>query len=229
MLPTLFPLLRPNSAVFEDWLADLPRGAELTRELVNDALAVLGDRERKRIAALHARAFPSLWASLVADVDDEHVAEQTVVVGAVVAALKEDPRPDDQALDLLDDDDPAEALALCIDPCNLWSIFEAAMAEQAVAAIPEHLDDDAYARRWDEVLGREADALATKWHRRRLALLVRRLRAQLPIGGFPHASEVLTRACAEFERHKRVRTRLATLLLEDTLDPFRLLDLPLAA
>jgi hypothetical protein len=46
---------------------------------------------------------------------------------------------------------------------------------------------------------------------------------------FPDASRMLERACAEFERHKRVRTRLATLLLMDTLGPLALLGLPRAA
>jgi uncharacterized protein with PIN domain len=231
-LPSGFPLLRPDSDDFEDWLT--AHRAELqTRELIENAIDVVGATERERISRSFARWFPPVWASLVADVRDEVTAETAVLLGAVVAALAEERLPDELVLELLEDDpelaDPAETLALCLEATDLWSFVDETAAHGAVAAIPYELDEDEYARRWDTALEREAARLLTRRHRRRLWLLVRRLSRELPIEEFPRTSHAVGLACAAFERDRRVRSRVAGMLLGDTLGPARWQQLRLAA
>lgn len=217
-LADAFPLLRPESDDFERWL-DAHVGEMPTRDLVERGVNLLSVRERERISRSFARWFPPAWAHLVAGVEDADAAEKMVLVGSVTAALAEERLPGAFVLDLLEDDrdlaDPAEALALCIAPGDLWSIREALAADHAVAVIPDELDDDEYARVWEIVLGRESRDFRTKRHERRLLLLVRRLQRELPISGSPRASEVLARACARFERDRRIRAQVAALLLAD--------------
>jgi uncharacterized protein with PIN domain len=231
-LPSSFPLLRPDSDDFEHWLTT-HRAESPTRTLIEGGVRTLRERERERICRSYARWFPQVWASLVAGVQDELAAEMTVLVGAIVAALAEQPLPDRFVLELLEDDpapaDPTEALALCLEATDLWSVVEAIAADQAVVTIPDELDEDEYARRWDAVLDREAAQLLTKRHRRRLWLLVRRLPSELPIEAFPRASHAVALACAAFERDRRVRSRVAAMTLGDTLGPLHRQQLRLAA
>jgi hypothetical protein len=225
-----FPLLRPESDDFENWLA-VHRGEAPTRELVENGCGLLTSRERERIARSFADWYPSAWAQLVADAQNEETAQVAVIIGSVTVALAEQTRPPQIVLELLEDErelsDPTEALALCIAPADLWSSAEAIAAERAVAALPEELDDDEYERAFRIVLKRQARELLTKQHARRLALLVRRLAGELPLEGFPRVSQTLARACTAYERDRRTRSRLAELLLGDLLmyleaEPFRL-------
>ncbi|MDP9285536.1 MAG: hypothetical protein M3P41_11395, partial [Actinomycetota bacterium] len=128
----------------------------------------LSEPERKRISRSSARWFPQVWASLVAGVRDEVAAETVVLVGAVAAALAEERLPDTFVLWLFENDrepaDPTEALALCLEATDLWSVAEALAADRAVAAIPDDLDEDEHARRWDAVLEREAANLFDAMH-----------------------------------------------------------------
>jgi hypothetical protein len=221
-LASCFPLLRPDSDDFENWLT-VHRGEPSTRELIEDGGGLLSVRERERIALSVARWYPPAWADLVAAVGSEDDAKTAVLVGSLVAALAEELLPDEFVLGLLEDDpapaDPAEALVLCIEATDLWSVPEALAADEAVAAIPDLVDEDEYEREWVAVLEREAANLLTKRHRRRLWLLVGRLRAGLPIAGFPRASHALELACASFERDRRLQSRVAAALLADTLGP----------
>lgn len=231
-LPARFPLLRPDSDDFEDWLA-VHRSDRPTRDLVEAGGNVLDVAERERITGSYARWYPQEWARLTADVRDVAMVDSTVLVGAIVAALSEQRPPSELALVLLEDDsepeDPAETLAICLEATDLWSVEEAATADRAVAGIPDELDEDEYARRWQALLEREAAQLLTKRHRRRLWLLVRRLRGEEPFEGFPYASRAVEQACAAFVRDRRVRLRVAAMLLGDTLGPFRWQQFQLAA
>jgi hypothetical protein len=105
-----------------------------------------------------------------------------------------------------------------LDPTDLWSIAEAAEVDEALALIPDSLDDDAYAVLWDAAIEL---ALRQSWserHERRLARLVRRLQARVHLVDRPGASEFLTDACAAFEGDEKVRRRLESLLLVDSVD-----------
>jgi len=223
-LAGLFPLLRPDSAAFEQWAEAHRDDPSITRELVDEALSLLDGAELERIARTHAREFPEVWAGLVADVGGEVDAEFAVLAGAVVTALREERRIDVVALELLHEDmpdDPAETLALCIDPCALWSALEADAADTALVAAGEN--------EWDVVLASESARLGTPQHERRLVLLVGRVRAQLPVLGFRRVSRAIAGACDSFGRDERVRARLAWMLLGDALGPLRLLTRMLAA
>lgn len=231
-LPMRFPLLRPDCDRFEEWLTT-HRAEAPTRALLEGGVESLGKRERARISRSYARWDPQEWASLVAGVQDESSAEATVLLGAVTAALLEERAPEEFVLMLLEDDpepgDPAEALTLCLEATDLWSVVEAMAANEVVATIPDELDDEDYERQWDALLEREAARLLTRRHERRLALLVRRLQHELPIAEFPRASRSVALACAAFHRDRRVRSHLAAMLLGDTLGPLHWQQLQRAA
>jgi hypothetical protein len=203
-LPTLFPLLRPLDADFERWASE-HADQELDRELVEAAGSRLPVAELERIATAHAREHPEVWASLVADVGDEDEARTTVLVGAVTAALSEHRELCPHCVELVEGDsslEPAEVLATLIDPCDLWSVEDAVLAE-------------------DEVdVAQLADARWSDDHERRLEVLVERVAARLP-----HDARVAAAAVAEFRKDARVRRRLAALLLEDAVPALRLLEL----
>ena len=81
---------------------------------------------------------------------------------------------------------------------------------------------DLYEAEWDAIVATEAGRLRTRWHDRRLELLVHRLRDRLPLAGFQASSPALDAACAAFKRDRALRRRLAALLLADSLSWMRL-------
>jgi hypothetical protein len=222
----MFPLLRPDCPDFDAWLY-ARQATEVTRASIDEGLALLPAAERERIARAHAQDFPEVWRSLVADLGQMADADQVVVVGAVVAALSEARTVDPNVLELVEEEseelgaEPAEALALALEATDLWSIAEAAAADDALAQIPDTLNDDAYGVLWTAAIEAKAAQLWSPRHERRLARLVQRLRAQLALAERPTASAVLTEACAAFEREEGVRARVASLLLADSLGPFQ--------
>ena len=231
-LPASFPLLRPDSDDFEDWLS-AHRDEPPIRTLLEEGIETLGERECERIARSYSRWYPKRWASLVVAVPDEAAAETIVVVGAIGVAFAEERLPDELVLEYLEDDPrlvaPADALSLCLEATDFWSVVEAVAADVVVAAIPDELDDDEYTRQRQAALTREATRLLTRGHRRRLSLLVGRLARELPIEGFPRASNTLAVACAAFERDRRMRSRVAAMLLGDALRQLPPHELRLAA
>jgi hypothetical protein len=221
----MFPLLRPDSSEFDVWV-DAWAGVEVTRASIEEAAALLPGAERQRIVCAHAQEFPGVWRSLVDDLGDEHEAEEVVFIGAIVAALEEVRAVDASVLELIEENevvrgDAVEALAMALVATDLWSIAEAIAADDALAKIPHFLDDDAYEILWIAAIKAEAARLWSPRHERRLARLVERLSAQLPIAGRANASTVLAEGCAGFERDGEVRLRLAARLLADSLDPLQ--------
>jgi hypothetical protein len=219
----MFPLLRPDCPEFDEWL-DAQDPSQMTETMLEDGERLLPPAESERIAREHERGFPDLWRSFVDDVGDPAEAEQMVLAGAIVSALQEARTIDPDVLELIEergDDiktDPAELLALVLDPTDVWSIAEAAAVDEALALVPDFLDDDAYAILWDAAIEL---ALRQSWserHERRLARLVRRLQARVRPVDRPGASQLLTDACAAFEGDEKVRRRLAALLLVDSID-----------
>ena len=229
----MFPLLRPDCPEFDAWL-EARQATEVTPALIEEGRAVLPATERERIARAHGLEFPEVWRSLVADLGDEVDADQVVVFGSVVAALSEARTVDPDILELVEEEseelgaDAAEALALALEPTDLWSIAEAVVADDALAEIPDTLDDDAYAVLWTAAIEAQAAQLWSPRHERRLARLVQRLRAQLAVAQRPTAFALLTEACAEFECERDVRTRVASLLLAGSLDSLHHAQIPAA-
>jgi len=224
-LATMFPLLRPDSPGFDAWV-DARRESEVTRASIEEAGALLPAAERERIVGAHAQEFPGVWRSLVDDLGDEHEAEEAVFIGAVVAALEEVRVVDPSVLELIEENDdiaahPVEALATALEATDLWSINEASAVDEALAMIPDVLDDGAYEILCIAAIEAEAARLWSPRHEGRLARLVERLSAQLPIAGRAKASSVLAEGCAGFERDGAMRLRLAAMLLADTLDPLQ--------
>jgi hypothetical protein len=224
-LGSMFPLLRPDCPEFDAWVDARPE-SEATRASIEEAGALVPAAERERIVRAHAQQFPRVWCSLVDDFGDEHEAEEVVFIGAVVAALEEVRAVDPSVLELIEENediagDPVEALAVALVATDLWSIAEATAAEEALAQIPDVLDDDAYGILWIAAIKAEAARLWSPRHEGRLARLVERLSAQLPIVGRANASAVLADGCAGFERDGEVRLRLAAMLLADSLAPLQ--------
>jgi hypothetical protein len=177
----------------------------------------------------YASRYPDDWRELVVDAGGTETAEESAVVGALGAALREARTPDQLALDLLDDDgDPAHDLALAIDGTNLWSIDESAGLDEVLASLDPDLDEDVYEVLWTAMVERVAERLWTDLHACRLTVLVRRLRSRLRELE-PRAGEILGRACAAFESDPALPQRLGALLLSNTLGPLFRLNLSFAA
>jgi hypothetical protein len=227
----MFPLLRPDCPEFDVWL-EARQATEITRELIEEGGALLPAAERERIARAHGLEFPEVWRSLVADLGDEADADELVVVGASIAALSEARTVDPDILELVEEEgeslgaDAAEALALALEPTDLWSIAEAVVADDALAEIPDTLDDEAYAVLWTAAIEAEAAHLWSPRHERRLARLVQGVREQPAVAQRPTAFAVLTEACAAFEREEDVRRKVASLLLAGSLDSLEQAQIP---
>ena len=212
-LGALCPRLRPRDPELECWL-DQQEPGEPTRELLEAALAQISDDELNTMARRYADERPEAWQAIVDELDDGETATRLLGVGAVGAALREERRLRASDLDLIEDvrelrEDALEVLALVVEPCDLWSLFEAMETAVALAGIPP-------TRRGEAV----ATAASSRWtddHRARLDLLVERVRRQLPLDSRPLASAALVAACAAYANESRVRDTLPALLLEDAL------------
>lgn len=206
-LASHFPRQRPASTTFDTWAERA--GDRITRNLVEEGLAQLGAAEQTRIPAGFAAAHPQVWQAIVDDVGGRDDAVQILLVGAVVAGLEERHRQiDPEALGLLEVDrdareDPVESLALALAATDLWSSFE------IIEAI-ESFDTGA-------TTAVIAERLWSEWHEQRLVDLVNRLRARLPVAGFPAASAAIESGCRAFDRDPGVRFRLRSELLLDAL------------
>lgn len=222
-LPEHFPLLRPASPAFDAWADALGTVEDPGRELIDEGLAFLDEGELERIVSGHAVEFPAVWRQLCEEAGDELLAEEAVLEGAIVAALREERRLDPQILELIEKvkgiaADRAEAIALALEGTDLWSVAEAVAVDEALTSAPEERLDP---HGWIELLDSEVRRLSTPRHERRLVSLVARVRAQLPEPAFPRASVSLAGACDEFEREPSFRRRVAALLLADALGAFR--------
>lgn len=218
----LFPQLRPVGKAFSAW-ADRVAADDAAEASAADALALIEPAERSRIAD----GLPGIRERYCAELGDERLAEQALLVGAVAAAVDERLPPDPRMLELLEEredlrSDPVEALALALEAGDLWGLVETAQLETALRDLPEELDDEEYEQHWDAIVAAEAKRLARRWHKRRLAELVGRLASQLPFSDYPAASAALALACEAFEHDRGVRARLAAALLGDSLSVSRL-------
>jgi hypothetical protein len=115
-----------------------------------------------------------------------------------------------------------------LEPGDLWSIVESVEADEAIAALDEMLDDDAYEAQWNATLATEAARLGDDWHDERLLQLVGRLRGRLPIDGRPEASRMLEAACRAVDADATLRRRLAAMLLGDSLGRLHVAELQTA-
>lgn len=220
-LPVLFPHLRPGGEAFAAW-AERVATTQLAEPPLDDAVALLEPGERERIEREHAQEHPHAWRSLVEDLGDKGLARKAVVRGAIAAGVWERRALDAEALELLEespspDGDAAEALALVLDAGDLWSVFESGVADDALVELDDDLEDEPYELIWNATVADQARQLCGKWHHARLAELVARLRAHLPLADLPRATATLERACEAFEHDAGVRERLAAELLADSL------------
>jgi hypothetical protein len=213
----LFPRYRPVSTEFDAWARTAPE--DFSREALEEGLGWLTASEGEGIIAGFRSEHAELWSSVVSDFGDESDAVELVLAGAVVAGVSERLRPIDvEGPAVLEDDaaaraDPVETLAFVLDPHDLWSVVESG---EAVGR--------AYGRAADLVPAAEAERLATAWHLDRLRLLVRRVRAWLPVPQYPLASEALASACDSLESDDALARRLLTELLLDSLPRVLLAD-----
>jgi hypothetical protein len=227
-LASLFPLMRPCGGELEEWLA-AHATPEPDPETIGAGVPRLTALERRAVVDAYASRYPHVWRELLADAGGAETAEESVVTGALGAALRETRTPDHLAFDLLrKDDDPAEELALAIDATNLWSVDESAALDEVLASLDQDLDDDFYEGLWTATVERVAACLWTDAHGRRLDVLVGRVRSHLPALG-RRKRKILSRACAAYENDPAIRRRLGALLLSDTLGPLHRLNMSLAA
>jgi hypothetical protein len=210
-LATLFPVLRPLDAAFEQWAG----GGELfdvSNENVNAGLALIPAAERERILRAARRHCCEAWEEPAAAYGDEQEAAQIVLVGSVVAGLGECRELHHEVLAELERRaglgiDPLDALAEALTCAELWSLPEAGAAAWSAAA-------GALPLTVPVVLTAQARDVWTEDHERRLRFLVARVDAKLPSPGFPNTSASLGVALDLVERDEDARLRLAGAMLE---------------
>jgi hypothetical protein len=214
------PRLLPDSDAFDAWVRAVLAGE--TRADPEAAIAVLGLDEPARILAACLDLHGDEWERLSARCASNRDAVGALLGGAVAAGIR-DHRPVERLMvETIEESsglaqDPCEAMGLCLDGEQLWTREDGAEAEATIDAIPDWVDDDAYADRWREILDATAARLQTDWHRRRLARLVRRVQRQLPFDGFPRASAAVLSGCEAFAVDEQARRRLGAMLLGDLI------------
>jgi hypothetical protein len=236
-LPILFPRLRASGKGFDAWvervLREDSRVGHLTDELLDEGVGLVATAERERILATAVTELRHAWSGLLDEIGDSEAAADALLTGAVAVALREERTLDPRRLDVIEEFPETRVgvkpLALVLDATSLWSAVEGQEAKDAVEALPDELDDEQYARAWDAAFDELARRRWTPAHEERLALLVARVRAQLPAAEFPLASAAVLSACKRFEENSELRAHLGRLLLAGTLGPLRMLDFALAA
>lgn len=210
-LATLFPVLRPLDAAFEQW-AGGGDPFEASRENVNAGLALISAAERERILCAARRHCGEAWEEPAAAYGDEHEAAQAVLVGSVVAGLGECRELHHEVLAELEraaglEIDPLDALAEALTCAELWSLPEAVAAAWSAGAKAVSLTVPV-------ALAAEARAAWTEDHDRRLRLVVARVAGKLPSPGFPNTSAALGVALGLVERDEDACLRIAGAMLE---------------
>jgi hypothetical protein len=203
-LPVRAPNLRPVSRSFDRW-ADALDDPTPTREVIDEGVARLGRRERRRLARAFRAAVP-----------DATGMTGVFLAAAVAAALAERQWPDPAGLERLEaagsHPGAARVLSLVMEPSDVWGFAETAAA---VASLDALGDDSSRSQRRAVVRGL-AKGLVTRSHGERLDRAVARLSRLEPCTCHPRAWEAIHVACAAFERDPKVRRRLLVLLLEDS-------------
>jgi hypothetical protein len=218
-LGTLFPLMRPCGGELEPWLVEHATHVP-DWETINDGIARLTEDEGLALIDAYVSRYPGVWRGLVEDVSGLDTAESVLLAGAFAATLREWREPEPLRLALIaETEDPAEALALALDGTNLWSVVDATLLDELLAALDQDLDEDAYTVVWDATVERLARRLCSDAHARRLDVLVERIVAWSSTHEDHAAAPKLRDACAAFARDEHVRARVAALLLSDTIEP----------
>jgi len=114
------------------------------REALGEGMGRLDDSERARIITSFESEYPDLWSSVVSDFEDESLAAEIVLAGAVVVGVSERLRPIDlEGLDLLEGDadaraDSVGALALVLHSADVWSVIESGETAEAMDRADPH-------------------------------------------------------------------------------------------
>jgi len=183
-LATLFPVLRPLDAAFEQW-AGGGEPFEASRENVDTGLALISAAERERILGAARRHCGEALEDPAAAYGDALEAAQLVLVGSVAAGAPECRELHHELLVELERDaglealDPLAALAEALACAELWSLPEAVAAAWNAgegALLPLNVP---------VVLAAEAFPAWTEDHERRLRFLAVRIAGKLPVPGFP--------------------------------------------
>ena len=209
-LATLFPVLRPLDAAFEQW-AGGGGPVETSHENVNAGLALISAAEHERILYAAKRHCGGAWEEPAAAYGDELEAAQVVLAGSVVAGLGECRELHHEVLAELEREaglelDPLDALAEALTCAELWSLPEAVAAAWSAGA-------NALSLTVPVALAAEVRAAWTEDHERRLRFLVARVAGKLPSPGFPNTSAALGDALDHLERDEDARLRLAGAML----------------
>lgn len=212
-----FPFLRPGgttSARFADRVAGELLGVDgdVPPEGVEEGVALVGGRERRRLVDAYASRFPDVWEILCRDIGRE-TAERELVESAVRAAVNERREPATLLVAALEDPRVPElsyhALAFVLAHDDVWSLDDAVTAAEAAAGraiFPEA---------WEAAIASVARGRLEREHLERTRTLARRLQAHLPFAGFPRASALLARACELAAEDDEVATDLAVSLLRN--------------
>jgi hypothetical protein len=199
-LAALFPFLRPGGESFgrfADRAADElgMHDGDIPQEVVEEGMALIDARGRRRLVESFASANGRLWRALCTSVGDPDLAARALVAGAVRAAIGERQLPPRSVLEEAERaeqviDTPAKALLFLVSGAGVWSILDAAAAGESASGFP--LGSPPWLRAVDAVAWEVAGAA----HDARFRQLTRHLARRLPLARLPRLSVLLAEACS---------------------------------
>jgi hypothetical protein len=153
---------------------------------------MLPQSERRRIVDSWVVEYPASWASICRAIEDDGLAERTLVASAVPGAITDRQPPPSIVMQALEAGDlrrsPGAALALAISPASVW---EREIVYEAIRISDGPDDMKAFA---DDVEAFAYDSLETE-HRDRVVRQAARIDSSLPLENFPAASRTLRAGC----------------------------------
>jgi hypothetical protein len=214
-ISALFPRVRPRDDVLDAFAERVARELEpddprVPPDRVEEGVALLDERERRRIVDDWTRKYPDRWSSLCGAAGDIALTERAVVASAVRGAISERRPPHRRLLSLLDAmPTPMSAcgvLGVVLAPPLVWDRDDAILLADA-AGSPED------PQRFLALAHRLGNGRVEEWHVGRVRELAGRLGDELPIDGLPRASALLEAGCLETGEDEDAAVGLAGFLL----------------
>ncbi len=212
----LFPSIRPRDPVLEAYAEQVaaaldPSDPRVPIDAVERGVALVDERERRRIVDDWASAHPQSWASLSGVAGDVQLVERAFVASAVRGSISERRPVARSALVPLEDGalgrSPVAALGLVLPPPLVWDRTDA-IAIAGVLGKQRNVDEV----RFDSILARARER-TTDEHVDRLRVVADRLAKELPVHEMPVASATAAAGCAQIASDDAVAAELAALLL----------------
>jgi hypothetical protein len=214
-LSALFPRVRPRDDVLDAFAERVARELDpddptVPPSWVEEGVALLDDRERRRIVDEWTSRYPDRWSSLCGAAGDVRLTERVVVASAVRGAISERRPASRDLLAMLEPmplpKSPCGVLGMVLTPPLIWDRDDAIV----VARITGSPHDP---QRFLATAHELGNARVEEWHVGRVRELAERVEDELPIEQLPRASALLEAGCCETREEQDAAVGLAGFLL----------------